>query len=154
MIGRIKALFQSPAKPSDEDNSRDELQLAAAALLVEAAHMDEQFDDVERDTISAAISAHFSLTEEESAALLAEAEAAQSEAVDLHRFTSTINRRYEEADRIKLMEMLWEVVYADDTLDHYEANLIRRLGALLNVEDRARAEAKQRVLARRRVTNS
>lgn len=148
MINRIKALLRTPAETGGEHHGQDELQLAAVALLVEAAHMDENFDDAERDAISGAIGSHFSLTAEESETLIAQAEQAHGEASDLHRFTSTINKRYEEADRIKLMEMLWEVVYADDTLDHYEANLIRRLGALLHVEDRARGEARQRVLAR------
>lgn len=154
MINRIKALLRTPAETGGESHGRDELQLAAVALLVEAAYMDENFDDAERDAISGVISAHFSLTTEETEALIGEAEQAQSEASDLHKFTNTINKRYDEAERIKLMEMLWEVVYADHALDHYEANLIRRLGALLHVEDRARSEARQRVLARRQANAS
>ena len=59
-----------------------------------------------------------------------------------------INDHYDHADRLAVMEMLWEVVYADGRLHAYEANLIRRVGGLLHITDRERGEARKRVLAR------
>ena len=55
-------------------------------------------------------------------------------------------------ERIELIEMIWEVVYADGELHDYEANLLRRLGGLLYVSDRERGDARKRVLARLRQT--
>ena len=110
--------------------------------------MDGHFDGDERDAVCAALGGHFGLSESEAETLIEEAEAAHHEATDLHRFTRTINDRYEHGDRLAVMEMLWEVVYADGRLHAYEANLIRRVGGLLHITDRERGEARKRVLAR------
>ena len=148
MIDRIKILLRG-AEPSDTAQGEpDASKLAAAALLVEAACMDGHFDGDERDAVCAALGAHFGLSESEADTLIEEAEAAHHEATDLHRFTRTINDRYDHGDRLAVMEMLWEVVYADGRLHAYEANLIRRVGGLLHITDRERGEARKRVLAR------
>lgn len=155
MINRLKALLSAPeAKPADAPadapagaKSVDALHLAAAALLVEAARMDEAYDDVERRAVAAAIKTEFGLNDEECASLMAEAEVAQHEATGLYRFTHTINARFDHADRIRLLEMLWTVIYADGELDPYEASLMRSLGHFLHVTDRERGEARKRVLA-------
>ena len=76
----------------------------------------------------------------------------QSEANQLLGFTRTIKDRYSLEERIELIEMIWEVVYADGELHDYEANLLRRLGGLLYVSDRERGDARKRVLARLRQT--
>ena len=110
--------------------------------------MDGDFDGDERDAICAALGTHFGLDHAEADTLIEEAEAAHHEATDLHRFTRTINDRYDHEDRLAVMEMLWEVVYADGRLHAYEANLIRRVGGLLHITDRERGEARKRVLAR------
>ena len=110
--------------------------------------MDGHFDGDERDAICAALGAHFGLSDTEAHTLIDEAEAAHHEATDLHRFTRTINDRFDHEDRLAVMEMLWEVVYADGRLHAYEANLIRRVGGLLHITDRERGEARKRVLAR------
>ena len=151
MIDRIKSLLSGAgavgavgAEPAQPDVPK----LAAAALLVEAACMDGDFDGDERDAICASLGAHFGLNEAEAGTLIEEAEAAHHEATDLHRFTRAINDRYDHADRLAVMEMLWEVVYADGRLHAYEANLIRRVGGLLHITDRERGEARKRVLAR------
>ncbi len=65
------------------------------------------------------------------------------------RFTQVINDRYSLEQRIELMEMLWEVVYADGSIDALEDTLLRRLGGLIYVPDRERGAARQRVLQRR-----
>ena len=110
--------------------------------------MDGDFDGDEREAICAALGAHFGLNDAEAGTLIEEAEAVHHEATDLHRFTRAINDRYDHADRLAVMEMLWEVVYADGRLHAYEANLIRRVGGLLHITDRERGEARKRVLAR------
>ena len=148
MIDRIKILLRGADQDGAGQAEPDAPKLAAAALLVEAACMDGHFDGEERDAVCAALGAHFGLSESEADTLIEEAEAAHHEATDLHRFTRAINDRYDHADRLAVMEMLWEVVYADGRLHAYEANLIRRVGGLLHITDRERGEARKRVLAR------
>lgn len=146
MINRIKSLF-APGAP--ELARSDELQLASAALLVEAAMMDGHFHDSERADITRMLRQRFGLDEVEVETLIEEAELAVQESGQLYGFTRVIKDRYEPAERIAMIEMLWEVALADGMADHFETNLIRRVGGLLFVTDRDRGLAKQRVMAKR-----
>ena len=149
MIDRFKALFAAPEGASVEAHSVDEIQLAAAALLVEAARLDESYDEVEREAIAHAVKQEFELSDEECETLIQQAEAAQHEATDLYRFIRKFDSNFGHAERLRLIEMLWQVVYADGELHAYEANLIQRICGMLHVTDRERSEARQRVLAAR-----
>ena len=148
MLKRIKeALFSGNAKQMDARPQSD-LKLASAALLVEAAVMDGQFDDAERTTIQALLQNRFELSEAETVELISDAEAAVEESSELYTLTRTIKNEFEHDERVNMIEMLWEVVYADGELDDYEANLVRRLNGLLHVSDRESGEARKRVLAK------
>jgi uncharacterized tellurite resistance protein B-like protein len=149
MLDRIRNLFTDAApqlaKGAHPLNDRN---LAAAALLVEAALLDGTFAEKERASIQAILVRNFSLAAEEAAELVAEAEKAQSEANHLVRFTRTLKDAYGPDERAAILEMLWEVAYADGVLHHYEANLLRRISGLLYVSDREAGAARKRVLAR------
>jgi uncharacterized tellurite resistance protein B-like protein len=154
VINRIKALFEAVDEGAGGIGTiapgagADGRQLAAATLMVEAACLDGSFDAAERDTIGKLLSRHFELTDEESATLMSEAEGAQDEANHLLRFTRAIKDAYAPEERIELIEMLWEVAYADGILHDYEANLLRRIGGLIYVSDRERGAARRRVVTR------
>jgi uncharacterized tellurite resistance protein B-like protein len=149
MIKRLKQFFErldsaDAALAADVDTTR----LSAAFLLVEAACQDGTFDAAERETIERLLRQRFQLDADTCAELLAEAEAAQAHAVQWQRHTRAIVDRFDEAERVGMIEMLWEVVYADGRVDDYEANLLRRVGGLIYVSDRDRGEARKRVEAR------
>ena len=131
---------------------QDERQLACAALLISAANEDGSYDPVERDTILVLLERSFGLAADDAAELMRAAERQAERAVGLHRFLTILNRDLDAVAKIRLIEMLWEVVYADGRLDDYEANLMRRVGGLLGVSDFERGEARKRVLARRGVS--
>ena len=147
MINRIKTLFMEERAEAGEPN-KEELQAAAAALLVEAAFMDGNFDDQERKSIMSLMKQYFHLNDEESLLLVSEAEQVVENAGDLYAFTRIIKDRYEHEQRIEMVEMLWEVAFADGNLDHFESNLISRIAGLIFVSDRDRGDAKKRVMAR------
>ena len=147
MLNRIKTLFKENSVKVAEPNI-DELQAAAAALLVEAACMDGKFDDQERKSILILLEQHFNLNDDESSTLLVEAEKLIENAGDLFTFTRVIKDKYEPKQRITLIEMLWEVAFADGNVDYYEANLISRVAGLIFVNDFDRGEARKRVMAR------
>jgi len=149
MIDRIKALFGGVSEQAAGSRQPDELAMAAAVLLVEAARLDGIFDDAERSTIEAILRRHFGLAGDETETLLAAAERAQAERQQLLPYTRVIKQRFDQKERIQLIEMLWEVVYADDVLHDHEASLLRRVGGLIYVTDRDRGAAKRRVLARK-----
>jgi uncharacterized tellurite resistance protein B-like protein len=134
--------------PGNDGGPRDELQLALAALLIEAADSDHHFDGNERTVIAQLLERRFKLSHSEAAALLAAGERKADQAVELFHFTRIINERLSYEQRVELVEMLWEVAYADGVLDQYEDSLLRRVGGLIYVSDRERGIARQRVLGR------
>ena len=148
MLDRILSLLNGAAK-ADAASRHDRLHLAAATLLVEAARMDESADAAERRRIAELLARRFSLTAQETAALIEEAEEEADRSSQLFAFTREIKDAFDYEERLELMEMLWEVAYADDHLHHMESNLMRRLAGLLHVDDRDSGEARKRVLARR-----
>jgi uncharacterized tellurite resistance protein B-like protein len=119
--------------------------LAAAALLVHAAGIDGNVSDVERTVLHAIIKQHFNLDEVQTDALVAEATEAEEEAIDLYHFTSLLNRELEEDGRRCVVEMMWEIAYADGHVSEFESNLIWRAADLLGVPSRERIELGRRV---------
>ena len=149
MLDRLKQLFQpDTASAPSGPRSFDALQLAAAALMVEAATMDSRIDADERSRIGQLVQERFALNTQETAELIAEAEKAAAESVEFQGFTRAIKDGFDHAERVQLIEMLWEVVYADGELHDYEASLLRRVTGLLYVSDRESGDARKRVLAR------
>lgn len=146
MLTRLKILFASVETLEEPDF--DQTQLAAAALMVHAAAMDDEFGAEERATIRRLIISSFGLSEAEADELLSLAETAEAEAVGLFRWTQTLKDNLGPEDRVALIEKLWEVSYADGVLHDYEANLLRRVAGLIYVPDREVGEARQRVLIR------
>jgi uncharacterized tellurite resistance protein B-like protein len=132
-----------PARFEDTD-----YRLAASALLVHAAAIDGEVSEVGREKLLAFIKRRFYLDEATTDELVAEATAAEHEAVDLYHFTSLINRSLDEAGRRKVVEMMWEIVFADGRVSEFEDNLLWRAADLLGISGRERIELRQQVAAR------
>lgn len=145
VIERIRKLL---AAPEAAPQRPDDLQIAVAVLLVEAARMDDKFDEYERGTIEHLLEQKFELTHDETQQLLAVAEETAERSLQLHPFTRLAVERMEPKRRIRLIEMLWEVAYADGKLDPEEDVLLRRVAGLIYVSDEDRVAARQRVLER------
>ena len=145
MLEKLLSMFRNDEAPAREDDA-DSTRTAVAALLVEAARMDEQYTEEEKQLIDKALAAEFSLSPEDAAALRVTGEQAQSDAIDLHRFTKHAKDMGEE-EKIVLVENLWRIVLSDGDRDSYEDALIRRICGLIYVDDRASGEARQRVEA-------
>lgn len=151
MLAHIKAFLldrQGRAEAEDGRHTSDELHLAAAALLIEAARLDGEFDKAERTRIEGLLADRFSLSEEEVASVVETADAVAEDSVALYGFTSKLRQNFDHDERIRLIEMLWEVVYADGDLHPFEANLLRRVAGLLYVTDQESGAARRRVLER------
>ena len=144
MLGLLKTLLGQG--PDDGDAAR--LRVAVAALMVEAATLDGTFDADERARVLALLSRRFQLNDTQARALLAEAETVQDRAAGLEGLTRIVKNALDHDQRVEVLEMLWEVVYADGRLHDYEANLLRRLAGLVYVSDQEAGAARKRVLAR------
>jgi uncharacterized tellurite resistance protein B-like protein len=131
---------------SRDENRPDDLRIAVAVLLLEAAWRDDQFDPRERAVIERLLTEKFALSKDECTQLMALGEQTVSRMVQLHPYTHAVFERMDPEERIQLIEMLWEVVYADGVLDPEEDALIRRIGGLIYITDRDRMLARKRVL--------
>jgi uncharacterized tellurite resistance protein B-like protein len=151
MIERLKELLGAAGWASGSEPGESllpETTLAAAALLVEAARLEEPFSHAEQSTIRRLLAERFGLDERDAAEALEEAARRQGESSELVRFTRVIKDRLPPGQRLAVIEMLWEVAYADGELHPYEANLVRRVAGLLYVTDRDSGAARKRVLER------
>jgi uncharacterized tellurite resistance protein B-like protein len=122
----------------------EELRLAAAALLVHASTIDGDVDSAERRKLKALLQARFDLDGDAVRKLVGEADVREVESVDLYQFTSVLCRSLDQDGRKRVVEMLWEVAYADQMANPYEEHLIRKLADLLYVDHRDYITAKLR----------
>ena len=136
MIAQLKSLFDSLTDtPSGKSAtlSTDELQLATAALLIEVATIDQQFDKTEADALHEILFTRFDLTKETLSTLIDNAKAASNEASSLFQFTQLINRHCNDDEKYKLACELWTVAYADGVLDKHEEHIVRRIADLIHL---------------------
>ena len=119
--------------------------LAAVALLVHAAGIDGDVSQRERDKLHTIVKRRFDLDDKLADELIDRATAAEHEAVDLYHFTKLLTRVLDEEGRAKIIEMMWEIVYADGERDELEDNLLWRAADLLGVSPRERIELRQRI---------
>jgi len=140
--------FVSELTGGHKDPSRFEesdYRLAAAALLVHVGMIDGSLSDAERAKLHSVIKRCFNLDDAAAEALIVQATAAEQEAIDLYRFTSVLNRSLDEEGRLRMVEMMWQVVYADHEVTEFEDNLIWRAADLLGVSQQERIALRERV---------
>ncbi|HEX4407862.1 MAG TPA: TerB family tellurite resistance protein [Xanthobacteraceae bacterium] len=125
--------------------AEDDYRLAAAALLVHAAAIDGEMTESESTKLRAVIKQSFQLDDAATDELVEKATAAEHESVDLYHFTHLLNRSLNESGRTRIIEMMWEIVYADGKRDELEDNLLWRAADLLGVSPRERIDLRRRV---------
>jgi uncharacterized tellurite resistance protein B-like protein len=135
--------FGEDKHPSRFDDN--DYRIAAAALLVHAAAIDSSVSDVERTKLHDIIKLRFELDDAATDELVAEATVAESQAIDLYKFTAQLNRSLDDGGRARIIEMMWQVVFADGTVSEFEDNLIWRAADLLGISGAERIALRQRV---------
>jgi uncharacterized tellurite resistance protein B-like protein len=146
MIAKIKAMILGDGDAAAEPG--DDVEAAAVALLVEAAVMDGDFDAAERRTIGRLLQERFGVGADDAGELIAAGEQAVANSSQLYAFTRVIKDNFDAEQRVRMIEMLWQVAYADGALHDFEASLVRRVAGLIHVPDRDSGAARKRVLAR------
>jgi uncharacterized tellurite resistance protein B-like protein len=127
-------------------------QLAATALLIHVISLDGEPSEREKRKLHSLIESRFGLDRGTADQLIASATLVEGEAVDLYHFTSVIMREVDEKGRLRIVEMMWELVYADDQVSEFEDNVVWRAADLLGVSSRDRIDLKHRVAERRAAT--
>jgi len=150
MINKFKLFFDKYLISDEKDTDSDErrLHLAATVLLVEMVRVDQQAKPEEQTALVEGVSSTFGLSEQETSELIQLAEQEANDATSYHTFTSLINQGFSKQQKISVVELLWEIAYADFELEMYEEHLVRKLADLLYVSHSDFIAAKLRVQAR------
>ena len=135
----LKNLFKKEKKSSPDNN------ILIAALLIHAARIDENYTETEKKIITKAIMDLNKFSYEQSEKILNEAEKKEEESNQIVEFTREIKKHSIEF-RLKVIEIIWKIVYSDGTSDNYESNLIRRICGLLYISDKDNGIIKTKVI--------
>ena len=127
-------MFKKFFEKKNEENINNK-NILITALLIHAAKIDDNYTDVEKEIITKALISLNAITPNEAEELLKKAEKIEQESNQIVAFTREIKKNSMEF-RLKIIEILWKIVYSDGSSDSYESNLIRRVCGLLYISDR------------------
>jgi uncharacterized tellurite resistance protein B-like protein len=150
MLRTLKDLFDTLTRPPGESSPEEvqhSLQLSTAVLLVEVMRADPTLQASEREAVLQALRSRFALRDDEIERLVELAHETARTAYDYQRFTSLLNERFTQEQKIAVVESMWEVAYADAHLDAHENHVISKIAGLLHVTHGEYIAAKLRAKA-------
>ena len=145
MLKKIKDFFEKNISIETEVDIEHRLKLATAALMIEIMKQDGETKNEEVDAVKQSLQTKFELTKNEIDELFTLANEESRQSVDLYQFTSLIREHFSQEKKIKTIEYLWAIAYADNHLDAHEEHLIRRIADLLYVTHQDFMKAKHKV---------
>ena len=146
MLEKLRDFIADVVSPGSQTQEFDDTgyRLAATALMIHVISLDGEPSEVEKAKLHSLIETRFGLDPGTADRLIAAATLVEGEAVDLYHFTSVIMRAVDESGRIRIIEMMWELVFADGKVSEFEENVVWRAADLLSVSSRDRIELKRR----------
>jgi len=157
MLDGLRQFIADIVSPNaDQERAFDDTgyRLAATALLVHVVSLDGEPTEIEKRKLHSLIESRFGLDPGTADRLISSATRVEGEAVDLYHFTSVIMRSVNEEGRLRIVEMMWELVYADGQVSEFEDNVVWRAADLLGISSRDRIELKHRVAERQAASPS
>lgn len=149
MMDIISKLFgagnHTESTPDYDRNPRDVL-IATCAILIEMANIDGEFSPEEREIIISTLKNDYHLSEEHAKEITRISQEKLDQSLDLWKFTNLINQNYNSEEKIRIIELVWRIIYSDGTLDRHEDYLIHKLAGLLNLTHSQLIDAKIAVL--------
>jgi uncharacterized tellurite resistance protein B-like protein len=144
MLKRFAALFAG-GTPKEGHSGPEAIHLATCAILLEAAHIDDDFTEAERRHILDVLRERFDLSTEEALELMEASSHVREQSAGLYRFTREINSNCTVAEKLRFVEEIWRIFYSDGVLDGHEDHLARKLGKLLNLNHPQLIDTKMRI---------
>jgi uncharacterized tellurite resistance protein B-like protein len=135
VLRKLAALFDTAFASDNADPAAREqaLRVATALLLIEVARADYADDLAEDATMLSSLKQFFTLDDAAAALLLEEARSTADRAVELQQFTRRLHEQLSTTEKLRVVEMLWQVALADSRLDKHEDHLVRRIAELMYV---------------------
>ena len=137
----LKNIFKKEKENKEKINNNN---ILVAALLIHAARIDDNYTAIEKEIIKKALIDLKLVEQNNSEKLLSEAEIKEQDSNQIVEFTREIKKN-SMIFRLKIVEILWKIIYSDDTSDNYESNLIRRICGLLYISDKDSGDIKLKV---------
>ena len=146
MLDLVKKYFSPDGRTpiSSQNTDSKHILVATCALLLEMAAVDGEFSDEEQNVILSILRNDHHMSGSEATEIIKSAQAQRERSIDLWQFTNLINQNYSEEDKIRVMETIWNVIYADGKLDGHEDYLVHNLANLLRLSHSQLIEAKLR----------
>jgi len=135
----IKKFFKKQKKENSNNKN-----ILVIALLIHAAKIDENYTEAEKKIIIKAIMHLNEINLNEAEKLLKLSEKKEEESNQIVEFTREI-KKYPMEFRLKIIEIIWKIVYSDNASDSYESNLIRRICGLLYISDKDNGIIKMKI---------
>ena len=135
MINKIKELITKFGNKEEieEESDLSQLNNACAALLVEIAFADKEFDETEKTSLKLSLMETYAIEEADIDEIIKDAENTVAESTSLYGYTRIVNDEFEYDDKLSLLKNLWKVAYADGNLDKYEEHLLRKISDLIHI---------------------
>lgn len=147
MLNALKKLIG--VEEASTDDREHDLRLATAALFVEMTRADFDVGETERQAAAEALRTTFDLTTSEATEILESATRDTAGSIEVFQFTRVVDQELEPADKVEVVQRLWEVAFADDRIDEQEEYLVRKIARLLHVSHGDFIAAKKRARDRR-----
>jgi uncharacterized tellurite resistance protein B-like protein len=148
MLNKLRQFISDVVAPTTQDHRHfddSDFRLAATALLIHVISLDGQPSEAELHKLHALLEYRFALDPGSASQLIRDATVVEGEAVDLFHFTSVIMRSVNLEGRLRIIEMMWELVYADGYVSEFEENVVWRAADLLGISSRDRVNLRHRV---------
>ncbi|HEX7790434.1 MAG TPA: TerB family tellurite resistance protein [Afipia sp.] len=148
MLDKLRNFIADVVSPSGSETrtfADGDYRLAATALLIHVISLDGEPSETEKRKLHSLLEYRFDLDPGTASKLIADATLVEGEAVDLYHFTSIIMRSVNEEGRLRIIEMMWELVFADGHVTEFEDNIVWRAADLLGISSRDRINLKRRV---------
>lgn len=153
MVSFLKRLIAADQRQAAEEISHIDIQarlrIATCAIMVEIANSDDEFTEGERTRIVEILSLKFDLSDDEAHELIEIAQERIKESIDIWGFTKTLNKVFTEDQKIRVLEAIWAVIYADGQLSQHEDSLVHKLSYLLGLKHKQLIDAKLKALGKK-----
>ncbi len=143
----VKKIFQTPAgeDTQNQESLEKRIQIATCALFLEIANSDDNFADEERKLIVSLLKNEYDLSEEEVDSLIETTQKTLDNSIDIWQFTNLINQNFSDDEKVRILENIWKIIYADEKLDTYEDYLAHKIANLLRLPHKTLIDTKLKV---------
>ncbi|NQT27401.1 TerB family tellurite resistance protein [candidate division KSB1 bacterium] len=142
LIRKALGLKDTADKLQSDTANEIRIEIAACVVLVEVAESDSECTEDEIDHVLETMKSTFNLSREHAEEMIELARDARNKSVDLWQFTNQINQSFNHSEKIKLLEAVWQVIYADGRIDKHEDYLVHKLASLLRLQHKELIDAK------------